>query len=251
MQYCQMEVTVKRTIMTLFILSLWCLLLFAQNEQNSNQLIQELNQEKAEQPRFNLEALIEHAQTGASESQYKLGKVYYLGVETEKNLNEAFKWFKAAAAQNMPEAQTALGLCYKNGEGIKADLKEALRLFNLAAAKKYAEAQFNIGVLYYNGEGVQVNNKEAVKWFKLAGEQGHYDAQANLGFCYFEGTGVPTDNAESYYWFGLASELCSEELKAEYTKAKEKAMAELAPEQVEQVDSRMTAWLNAFKQKGK
>lgn len=191
--------------------------------------------------------LMEMAKSGDAMAQYQYGMVFFEGKFMPKNEKEAFQWFDAAAKQGLPEAYAALGLCYKDGLGVEKNITEALKYFNLAASKDNALAQFNLGVLYYNGEGVNANNKEAVKWFKLAAEQGNCNAQENLGLCYYEGTGLNIDIEESYYWLSLAAALCPTEKADEYVTNKERIMAELKPEKIEEIDKKVALWLEVHK----
>ena len=55
--------------------------------------------------------VIEKAEQGDVESQYKLG-IYYYG---EKKFRDAFMWLLKAAEQDHAAAQSYLGICYYNG----------------------------------------------------------------------------------------------------------------------------------------
>jgi len=68
-----------------------------------------------------LEELMFYAQTGDSESQNLLGEMYYCGDEVDKDLSQAFYWFKEAAKQQHADGLYNLGICYLNGEGTKRD----------------------------------------------------------------------------------------------------------------------------------
>ena len=78
-----------------------------------------------------LEVLLEKAESGNADYQYKLGK-YYL------NINESsigFPWFQRAALQNHKVGMYFTGWCYYYGEGVKKDLRKAYYWFTKCAQK--------------------------------------------------------------------------------------------------------------------
>lgn len=78
-----------------------------------------------------LEVLLEKAESGNADYQYKLGR-YYL------NINESsigFPWFQRAALQNHKVGMYFTGWCYYYGEGVKKDLRKAYYWFTKCAQK--------------------------------------------------------------------------------------------------------------------
>ena len=67
------------------------------------------------------EQLLIKASAGDGEAQYKLGRRYSYGKGAVKNLDAAFRWFKASAEQGNASGQNALGYCYDMGEGVQED----------------------------------------------------------------------------------------------------------------------------------
>src|SRR5437879_61960 len=65
------------------------------------------------------------AESGDADSQYELGRRYYTGDGTAKNLAEAIKWVRKAAENGLAIAQGALGAHYFYGEGVTKDNTEA------------------------------------------------------------------------------------------------------------------------------
>jgi hypothetical protein len=61
-----------------------------------------------------------------------------------QSYDEAVKWFRLAAAQDLPNALYSLAVCHAfpnaNGRSAPEDPDEALRLFKRAAAKGHAGA---------------------------------------------------------------------------------------------------------------
>jgi TPR repeat protein len=62
---------------------------------------------------------------------------------------------------------------YYSGEGVKRDLVEAIKWYRLAAAQGNASALNNIGLAYEYGLGVNRDMKQAVKWYVKAAEADH------------------------------------------------------------------------------
>ena len=56
-----------------------------------------------------LEITKQKAEAGDAEAQDRLGDMYRLGTGTEKNYEEALKWYKASEAQGNISAHTELG----------------------------------------------------------------------------------------------------------------------------------------------
>lgn len=84
-----------------------------------------------------LEVLLEKAESGNADYQYKLGK-YYL------NINESsigFPWFQRAALQNHKVGMYFTGWCYYYGEGVKKDLRKAYYFFTKCAQKGDSQAK--------------------------------------------------------------------------------------------------------------
>ena len=84
-----------------------------------------------------LEVLLEKAESGNADYQYKLGK-YYL------NINESsigFPWFQRAALQNHKVGMYFTGWCYYYGEGVKKDLRKAYYWFTKCAQKGDSQAK--------------------------------------------------------------------------------------------------------------
>lgn len=84
-----------------------------------------------------LEVLLENAESGNADYQYKLGK-YYL------NINESsigFPWFQRAALQNHKVGMYFTGWCYYYGEGVKKDLRKAYYWFTKCAQKGDSQAK--------------------------------------------------------------------------------------------------------------
>ena len=93
---------------------------------------------------------------------------------------------------------------YRQGQGVQKNLFEAFWWFKRAAEQGYGQAQYNLGLMCSRGEGVAKDDKEAVKWYRLSAEQRISGAQSNLGLMYEKGLGVEQDYVEAHKWFNIA-----------------------------------------------
>ena len=165
--------------------------------------------------RYSMEVLdlMQNAELGVSEVQYKLGDCYYFGEGVEQDYAKAVRWYRKAAEQGNTTAQNILGWCYEIGRGVEQDLEEAVNWFRKAAIQGNAKAQYYLGLCYGAGDGVERDYSEAVKWFKKSAEQGNADGQCNLGCMYRMGRGVTKDEEEAKKWFKKSAEQGNERAK--------------------------------------
>ncbi|RHZ87299.1 hypothetical protein Glove_37g59 [Diversispora epigaea] len=117
------------------------------------------------------------ANNGYIDSQYMVGKYFYEGCGTEKDIErgdsdandllkeiisverdegEAFKQYSRAAEKGHSLAQHNLGWCYKNGEGIEKNQAEA--------NNGYIDSQYMVGKYFYEGCGTEKDIVKAICW---------------------------------------------------------------------------------------
>lgn len=218
------------------------------------------------------------ASAGDPFGQYLLGNAYFFGRGVPKTPTTALVWYGRAAEQENPESLHALGEIHFNGLGVGKEEAKGVEYYLRAAEKgvpasleKLAElswngrsmptdrtkavdyarkaaqarrpvAQFILGVALLTGDGVEKNQTEAVSWFRRAAEQGHPQAQHNLGVTLVTGTGTARNNSEGYFWMALAAERAPTNLKANYEKERDGIGAKLAPQELEQLRTKIAAW---------
>ncbi len=153
-----------------------------------------------------LDILIQLAENGDVEAQYRLALSYYQGEGVEKDPKEAFEWFEKAAKQGDDNAQFYLAQCYDYGEGVEEDKREAFRWYKKSAERGNISAQNNLAFCYEYGDGAEENKEKAFKWYRKAAEQGYAVAQNNVGICYDEGSGVEEDKKKAFEWYMKSAE---------------------------------------------
>jgi len=83
--------------------------------------------------------------------------------------NDEDWWFgKEAEERTLSSTFYTQGLFLKHGIRSEKNLEQAFRYFMVAAKKNYELAQFEVAMCYYDGIGIEPNPEEAEKWLNLA-----------------------------------------------------------------------------------
>ena len=173
---------------------------------------------------------------GHSNAQFNLATMYHHGYGVKQDLNEAAKWYEIAAVQGEPAAQNVIATFYETGTGVVKDQAQALKWYTKAAEKGYAIAQYNLGNMQLDAK----NHQGAMEWFLRAAKQGHAGAIRNVAELYLHGHCMKVDYHEAYLW------LASSTLKDEWTaKTREECRKHLTEQDVQDIDTRVTANLQA------
>lgn len=116
-------------------------------EQETMELVQQLMGVMEGYVEKMLAVLLELAEKGDAEAQYRLGE-FYEELEPGKNDQAAYAWYRKAASQDHVKAQYALGRIYEEGrDGISPDTKEALKWYKKAASHRDMDAMKKVAEL--------------------------------------------------------------------------------------------------------
>ena len=75
------------------------------------------------------------AKKGHKDAQYHLGVMYDKGRGvSKKDMKEAVKWYRAAAKQGSVDAQLTLSVLYRSGRGVPKNINEAKKWYDAAAS---------------------------------------------------------------------------------------------------------------------
>ena len=148
--------------------------------------------------------------------QANIASLYMKGNGTEKNEEEAIKWYKKAAEQGDYHSEYAIGQYYEC-EG--NDIKLAIEWYRKAAEQGYVDVQMKMKNCYENGEGLEKDLTQAFEWAEKAAIQGNIKAQCYLGKCYKEGVGVKADKDKAIEWYEKAAEQGDAEAQCEVGKS--------------------------------
>ena len=138
---------------------------------------------------------------------FEIGRRYTNGIGTEKNLEEAARWYSHAANKGYVPAQYLIGNFNEKGIGVPKDRTLAEAWYEQAAENGHVVAMHNLAVINATPDPLtgEPNFEKAIKWFAKAAEYGVRDSQVNLGIFLAKGSGVPVDLVEAYKWFAIAA----------------------------------------------
>ena len=116
---------------------------------------------------------------------YLMGRIYQEGVTVDKNLTEAFNYFKECAEMGDPASMAMIGQCYLYGEGVAKDTKTAFTWNEKAAEAGQERAIRNLAIAYDFGTGTIRNAEKAVQWYKKLLEMVSNDrfAMYRIAYC--------------------------------------------------------------------
>ena len=118
-------------------------------------------------------------------AQLFLAKVYREGLTVKKDMQMAFKYYKACADEDAPLGVAMVGQCLLYGDGVKRDPKEAF-VWNSKGAELGQERSIrNIALAYDYGTGVKRDPLKAVEWYKKVLEISATDrfAKYRIAYC--------------------------------------------------------------------
>ena len=148
------------------------------------------------------------AESGSDLIWYYLGKIYYQGEETEKNLEEAFNCYSKGAEANDANATNMLGEMYDKGEYVAKDFDKAMSLYKKAVSLGSAMAMCNIGDHYRFGIDVTEDKEKALQCYIEANSSVAMDT---VGEMYQNGEGIKQDYKEALKWYLKADFTLSDE----------------------------------------
>lgn len=111
------------------------------------------------------------AKAGQPAAQFYLATRYQSGKDVQKDMKQAFQWYKAAADQGISSAQLNVGRMYADGIGIAKNEVMARQYFEKAASHGDNRASFNLAVM----EEQKKNYIGAYQWYELSTRDGMLD----------------------------------------------------------------------------
>lgn len=142
-------------------------------------------------------------ESGDGEGAFYLGRLFELGLGTDKDEMRAANLYSAGAEAGSTNAKLRLGLMYHEGRVLLRDYVEGTRLVCEAADAGNVDGQFNCGLAYQIGRGVAVDADQAVSYWKAAAEQDSVPALNFLGQHYADAD----DSSTAGEYFKRAADL--------------------------------------------
>ena len=151
---------------------------------------------QSHKPNPEIQALINSANLGNTEAQFKLGSAYDSGQGVTRNGNEALKWYLMAAEAGNAEAQNSVGSGYQ----AKKQYMLAYEWYEKAAKQNHALATNNLGYLHDLGLGVPQDRKKGYDLYLKSANLGWAEAMYNIGQMLGSGQLGEVDINEGCVW---------------------------------------------------
>lgn len=145
---------------------------------------------------------IDAAVKGNVGAQATLGYFYETGEHVSKDIEEAIRWYEAAAKNDHVQALVRLASI----EDARGNEAVSFTWYLRAATLGSADAQAMLGYFYQKGDRVTADIEAAIKWYLAAAEQNNAAAQNNLGLIYQVGDGVPKNLDQAIFWYERAAD---------------------------------------------
>lgn len=128
-----------------------------------------------------LKSLVAKAEQGDIDAMVMVGDCYNRGLYTEKNDQEAHRYYKMAADKGHVQANLMVAIDYLNGIGTFKSKKTGVKYLQVAADGGAAFAQYLLASMYKIGEiGFGGKEQKAMKYFEMAARQGDAKSQIEL-----------------------------------------------------------------------
>jgi len=123
---------------------------------------------------------------GDADGAFYLGRLFELGLGTERDEMRAANLYAAAAEKGSARAKARLGLMYHEGRVLLRDYVEGTRLLCEAAEAGNADGQLNCGLALQAGRGVEADDARGLSYIEAAAKQGSVLALNVLGQHYLD-----------------------------------------------------------------
>lgn len=114
------------------------------------------------------------------DSIVKLGESLENGTAGEHDVDEAFLWYRKAAAFGNAQGQYKTGMAYAYGIGVDPDWSEAMRWYRKAADQGHAEAEYAVGMIHCYGLAGESDRPQAIEWYQRSLDNGYERAGREL-----------------------------------------------------------------------
>lgn len=128
-----------------------------------------------------LKNLVTKAEQGDVDAMVMVGDCYNRGLHTEKDDQEAHRYYKMAADKGHVQANLMVAIDLLNGIGTSKDKKAGTKYLQIAADGGAAFGQYLLASMYKIGEiGLFGREQKAMKYFEMATKQGDAKSQVEL-----------------------------------------------------------------------
>ena len=191
------------------------------------------------------------AARGVAKADERLGYFYEIGYCTERNWQQAARWYGKSIDDGNLDALTSISFIGRQWRymyrGVPLDGDIYTRL-ETEAKKGSAVAQFSLGVINFPIGDIAFdpstgNLKEAINWYRLAAEQGDVDSLSVLGKAYEDGLGVLQDFVEAHKFINLAaSRVSNGDIRSDLIKRREDLAGKMTASQIGEAQKLAREW---------
>ena len=182
------------------------------------------------QRRSRSRALVSQGRPIRHTGAYALGRMYENGTGVPKDLDEAVRWYRAAADADLANAQTASGAFISLARGYPRISRRPHAGFRERANRNNSYAQAELGILYLNGEGVSRDFDRALALFRRAAAVGDDLAVYQLGLCFDKGWGAPRNPLSAYIWYSIATRWGNPDSQSQAATDRNRLAREISPD---------------------
>jgi TPR repeat protein len=145
------------------------------------------------------------ANAGQATGYYRLGRLYELGREVEKDLYEAARQYQLAAELGHAESQFALGLVLTGAlPDSPRSARKSFNWFDKAAQQGHPMAAYFLAMSYETGVGTEPDGEQAFAWYRRAAMSGSSQAMNAVAHMYATGVGIRLNLANAHAWNQVA-----------------------------------------------
>lgn len=147
-----------------------------------------------------------YEETGDKEAEYFLGEMYYLGIGTEQNLEEAYRIMSELYSEDR-RAREKIAAMYINGIYLEQNDDKAFEIYKELVEDEKDDTGYDnymLGLCYKAGFGTEIDLDKAFKYMKKGAELGFEMAYSWLGYMYFQGEGTEINDPEAIKYLSKA-----------------------------------------------
>ncbi len=131
-----------------------------------------------------------------------LGDKYFDGVDTPKNIELAYTYYKQAADQGNPVGLYNVGKYFS----AKSEYKKAVEYLNKSLMSGYSKAHLLLAEMALMGRGIRKSKKKAFKYVLEGAKLGDTDAYNQLAHFYAKGIGCSKDEQKTKEYLQLSAD---------------------------------------------
>lgn len=140
------------------------------------------------------------AAMGLVKSSFYLGKMYHLGLGTQRNDQQALTLWQMAAAKGFKPAKKALIFLLYTGQPSVRNIEKAQKMLD-EWAQESVEQSLEIAEWFFNGNGIEKNYRLALRYYRQAAASGSAVAINQLGDMYRFGWGLTKNYQQAMAWY--------------------------------------------------